>query len=95
MIDDVTTLTNTAVSFKVGKKEVSFSVWHNLPEESPLNLNNAINSWVYRTKDYTALSLCKYIRKKKTGYLIMTSYEFTKFQAQVKKNRGLKLEEDE
>lgn len=61
-------LQNTNVSFKVGKKEYSFNVWHNLPENSGLSLSDAVQNWICRTNDYTAKSLCNYIDSKDTGF---------------------------
>jgi len=61
-------LINATVKFKVGKKPIEFNVEHNLPNIPGLSFNDAVVNWVYRTDDYTAESLSKYINDKDTEH---------------------------
>jgi len=61
------------IEFAVNGKPVSFSVWHDLPEVSGLNIAAAVDNWLAREAwkdepEFTAKSLCRYINSKRTGY---------------------------
>lgn len=66
------------VKFKVYGKKIEFSIIHNLPETFGMSFNDALNSWVYRTKIFTAKSLVDYINSKNTGYTAMTEKKYNK-----------------
>lgn len=66
------------VKFKVNGIHVKFRVIHNLPETQGLDFYSALENWVYRTKKYTAKSLCDYIMSKNTGSICMTVYQYNK-----------------
>ena len=66
------------VQFNVGKKQVKFSIIHNMPETHGLSFNDALNNWLPRTNDYTAQSLIDYINSKGTGVIVMTKEEYNK-----------------
>ena len=53
-------------------KEVSFTVYHNLPNVQGLSFDNAFANWYVRTNVFTAKSLCDYIMSKGTGYVCST-----------------------
>jgi hypothetical protein len=69
-------LTKSDVKFKVNGKPVSFSIIHNLSETFGLSFNNALDSWLVRTKKHTAKSLVKYINSKQTGCVVMTEKQY-------------------
>ncbi len=61
------------IEFAVDGKPVSFSVWHDLPEVSGLNIAAAVDNWLAREAAkmrprFTAKSLCRYINSKRTGH---------------------------
>lgn len=64
------------------EQEIKFSVIHNLPEINGLSLRDALENWMFRTKKFTAKSLCKYINNKQTGYTCMTVEEYEKIMQQ-------------
>ena len=63
-------LQKAEVSFFLEDEEVSFSIWHNLPQSQGMNIEAAVQNWLVRTKQYTAKSLCRYINSKNTGYTV-------------------------
>lgn len=65
-----------SIQFSVGKKKIEFKIYHNLPETKGLSFQNAFDSWVNRTDEYTDESLCDYINDKNTGYLVFTEKEW-------------------
>lgn len=69
-------LTCTVISFDTKERQISFKIYHNLPNISGLSLHNAVTNWSVRTNLYTAESLVKYVRSKNTGYLIYTEEEY-------------------
>lgn len=66
------------IQFKINDVQYKFNVFHNLPNVHGLSLHDAVQSWVVRTKIYTANSLCKYICSKNTGYICVPKDEFLK-----------------
>jgi hypothetical protein len=62
----------TDIEFKVNGRAIKFSVYHNLPKTRGLSMDDAVTNWVYRTKKYTAKSLCRYIMDKETEFICMT-----------------------
>lgn len=61
------------VQFTVNKyNNRKFSIVHNLPEISGLSIEDAVNSWVARTDDYSAASLAKYINSKDTEFMAVS-----------------------
>lgn len=75
-ITDDLKLKEADIEFVVGDRLHKFKVIHNLPEIFGLSMENAVNSWVVRTKVYTADSLCKYIMSKSSKYVSMTEKQF-------------------
>jgi hypothetical protein len=59
----------STVEFYVDKVRIRFKVIHNLQDVHGLSLEDAVNSWVVRTNEFTAISLCNYINEKKSGHL--------------------------
>jgi hypothetical protein len=55
-------MTHSEISFNVNGKKVSFEIIHNLPPA--LDVFSALESWIHRTKDFTAKSFCNYITSK-------------------------------
>lgn len=68
--------TKSDVEFKVGDNDVKFSIIHNMPESFGLSFNNALDSWIVRTDDYSDESLVNYIKQKDTGCIAMTESEY-------------------
>lgn len=64
------------ISFNVGKVHISFTIYTTLPELHGLSIEDAVNSWVYRTEEYTAESLVTYITNKDTGFIAITEEEY-------------------
>lgn len=52
------------IEFKVDGRPVEFSILHNCPAMRGLDIQSAFDNWVYRTAEFTAESLCRYIRSK-------------------------------
>lgn len=65
-------LIKTEFKFYVGKVTKTFSVYHNLPDTFGLSVENAFDSWLFRTNTYTAASFCKYVMSKQYEYVCMT-----------------------
>ena len=63
------------IEFKVKGKKVNFKIIHNIPNQ----INNAFESWVYRTKNYTDLDFCEYIKSKDLSFVAITEKEFKGF----------------
>lgn len=51
------------VHFEVDGKPVDFTIEHNLSDFG-LNLEDAVINWTARTSNFTAISLCRYVRGK-------------------------------
>ena len=64
--------TEAIIKFKVKEIEHSFKCISNLPFTFGLSIEDAVNSWVVRTKDYSFNSFRKYVCEK-------TNYEFYLF----------------
>lgn len=69
-------LIKSEVKFKIDGKEIQFYIIHNLPNMFGLSFNNALHSWLARTKEFTSNSLVEYIDSKNTGYVAMTEFEY-------------------
>jgi hypothetical protein len=67
-----------AVEFNVGKSHVKFKVIHNLSGTFGMNFDGALNAWLARTKNYTANSLCHYIKSKDESFIAMTEAQYQK-----------------
>lgn len=63
-------LMKSDVSFEVYNESISFSIVHNMPEIKGLSFNDALNNWLARTTEYTAESLCKYVKSKNVNIFI-------------------------
>jgi hypothetical protein len=57
-------LEHSTIKFKVSGVDVQFDIWHNLPDTFGLSITDAVNSWVYRTDDYSSKSFCEYVLEK-------------------------------
>ncbi len=57
-------LQQNTIQFRVNGKLTQFTVEHNLPNTHGMDIDNAIENWANRTKEYTAESLCEYIKGK-------------------------------
>jgi len=64
------------IEFKVNDREVKFSVVHNLPKTWGLNIENALDNWLFRTKHYTAKNFCKYVMSKDPSFVCMTMEQY-------------------
>jgi hypothetical protein len=52
-----------SVRFMVSDQEVKFDVQHNLSEYG-MDIENAVMSWAFRTKNYTGEYFCEYVKSK-------------------------------
>jgi len=68
-------MTCYTVEFYVGKKKTSFSIITNLENVSQFTVSAAVDSWAARTNDFTAISLCEYIKSKDSQF---TAYPIKK-----------------
>lgn len=57
-------MNKASVSFEVDGEIFYFEIMHNCPARWGLNLECAVESWLFRTQHYTAESLCAYIKSK-------------------------------
>jgi len=57
---------------------VRFSVVHNLSETRGLDISAAVENWVERTREFTAKSLCNYIKSKDPEFVCMTMNQYKK-----------------
>jgi len=64
-------LAKNDVRFKVGGKQIEFSIVHNLSQD---DFSIVFDSWAMRANKYTAESLCNYIKSK--GDVAMTYQEY-------------------
>lgn len=62
--------------FKLNNKPYRFNVYTNLPNIFGMSVRDALHSWVYRTRKYTARSFCEYIKGKDTNFIALTETEF-------------------
>ena len=69
-------LKSVTISFNVDSFNYSFNIYHNLPDFNGLSIEDALNSWVYRTKEYSAKSFCDYVNSKNSGYVAITEKQF-------------------
>lgn len=83
-------LKETMVEFNVKGRPIAFKVFHNLPKDSGLTIENAVEAWVHRTHKYKGRSLCDYIASKKTGYVCMTEAQFNKMMKTGRMKQPLK-----
>lgn len=61
------------ISFKVDGEPVAFTIYHNTIDF----ISDALTSWLYRTEEYTAESLCEYIKSKNIpSYVVFTQEEY-------------------
>ncbi len=70
------TLYKADIQFNVGKKTINFSIVHNLPQIEGLSIDDAFASWSLRTFNYTAKSLCAYIKSKDPTLIAIPAEEF-------------------
>ena len=66
-----TKLNSFTINFKVNTKEISFTIYTDLD-----NIEIAVQSWVYRTKTFTAESLCNYIKSKEPHITCLTEKQW-------------------
>jgi len=71
-------LTKSVITFNVNEKKIKFSITHNLPKPFGLNIECALNSWLLRTKSFTAKSLCKYILSKDINNIAVPIFKLKK-----------------
>jgi hypothetical protein len=61
-------VTETIVKFNIERKKftqkVEFKIYTNLPKIKGMRIEDAIDNWAVRTKEYTAESLCVYVMSK-------------------------------
>lgn len=69
-------ITKSEIELKVAGRPVKFNVYHNLPKTPGLRIEDAVENWVTRTTNPTAISLCNYIMSKRTGYFCITESEY-------------------
>lgn len=69
-------LIEAVASFNVDGKSYKFKIIHNLSETFGLSFECALENWVYRTKKFTAESLCKYIKKKTPDATAITESQY-------------------
>ncbi|HJY23451.1 MAG TPA: hypothetical protein VJ279_11220 [Hanamia sp.] len=74
-----------AIEFTVKNEPVKFTIVHDLPEQFGLSIGDALESWLARTKEYTAESFCDYVKSKNTGAFIMEENEYNKLTSGKKK----------
>lgn len=67
---------HSEIKIKVGGKEVILEIVHDLPETFGMSIQNAVDNWLIRTDDYTAQSLCDYIKAKSPERLAVTKAHF-------------------
>jgi len=71
-------ITKTDIKFEVNKIPHAFTVYQNLPETRGLSIEDALNSWVHRTKTYTVYSFCKYVMKKDPSIICIDEETFNR-----------------
>ncbi|HEX8331897.1 MAG TPA: hypothetical protein VF622_04700 [Segetibacter sp.] len=76
------TLTESTVKFFVDKKPYEFKVIHNLIDMQGISFNDALDSWLFRTKRYTAESLCQYIKLKVESAIALTEDQYKRLNQQ-------------
>jgi hypothetical protein len=69
-------LIKTEFKFDIGKVTKRFSVYHNLPDTFGLSIENAFDSWLFRTSNYTPGAFCRYVMSKQDEYVCMTEKTF-------------------
>jgi hypothetical protein len=74
-------LIKSDIKFKVGKKQVKFSIVHNLPNSFTLSIDNALSSWLARAHILTAENFVDYIKSKNTDCIVMTEKQYNKIKA--------------
>lgn len=62
-------LTETTIEFSLDCMPRQFVVEHNLSEHSGLSIEDALNSWLARTKQFTVKSFCKYVKSKDINFI--------------------------
>jgi hypothetical protein len=69
----------TVLTYDVGTRIISFSVFHNL-ETLGFDIKLAFKSWLTRRKTLTAEMFCRYISQRSDGFICLTEseYEFLK-----------------
>lgn len=73
-------ITESHISFKVGKKKHEFKVYNDLPETFGLNIECALDNWLARTDDYSSESLCDYVTSKNTGHFCITEKQYKRIK---------------
>jgi len=66
-------LIKSDIEFKIDGRLYKFSIIHNLQ-----SINDALDSWLVRTKKYTASQLCKYIMSKDESFVAMTEAHYNR-----------------
>lgn len=69
-------ITESHISFKVGKKKYEFKVYNDLPLAFGLNIECALDNWLSRTDDYSPESLCNYVTSKNIGHFCITEKQY-------------------
>lgn len=57
-------LIEAEISFNIDGMPRMFKVYHNLSPQFGLSIENAVESWLVRTKQFTVKSFCKYVQSK-------------------------------
>lgn len=66
------------IEFKVNERKINFSVVHNLPKTWGMNIENALDNWLPRTKHYTARNFCQYVMSKDPSFVCMTISQYNR-----------------
>lgn len=64
------------VKIEVNRENYEFKIVHNFKNQ----FDEALDSWIARTKSYTAKSFCKYIESKNTEYIAIEEKTYKKIK---------------
>jgi hypothetical protein len=70
-------LTRSQITFKVDGVPHELDIVHNLPNQFGLSIENALDNWLARTKDYTEEAFIKYINDKNTAFICVSFKELS------------------
>jgi len=74
-------LKKSNVQFKVNNRLIKFVVVHNLNKRFGMSFNDALDNWLARTNEFTATSLCEYIKSKDESFVAMTEKQYKRLFA--------------
>lgn len=69
-------LLKSKVEFKVNNRPITFVIIHNLKNRFGMSFNDALDNWLARTNEFTATSLCEYIKSKDESFVAMTEKQY-------------------